>query len=361
MKFKDFPIELVKTKAEGVEEKFDLSNVAERKKYFEAKAGKEIEDLKKYLDKNTFVAYWLGKKNSGKGTYSKMMMEVFGENRVGHISVGDVIREAHSLISDEKEKKLILDYLNKHYRGYISLDEAIDNLLGRSTAQLIPTEFTMALIKRVIDKMGKKTIFLDGFPRDLDQISYALFFRNLIDYRDDMDIFIAIDIPETIIDERMRNRVVCPKCQTPRSLKLLATDKVGYDKTKKEFYLICDDPKCGGARMVAKEGDNLGIEAIRDRLELDQKLIEKVFSLHGVPKILLRNAIPVSEADKLVDNYEITPEFYYELENGKVIKKEKPWTVKDDEGIESVSLIAPPVVLSLIKQLHRLLILLIEK
>lgn len=356
MRFKDFPVELAKTKIKGIDENFDLSTVAGRKKYFQAKAGKEIEDLKKYMDKNTFIAYWLGKKNSGKGTYSKMMIEIFGEDKIGHISVGDVIREAHSLISDEKEKKAILDYLDKNYRGYISLDEAVNNLLGRSTAQLIPTEFTLALIKRVIDKSGKKTLFIDGFPRDLDQVSYALYFRNLIDYRDDKDIFIAIDIPETIIDERMRNRVICPICHTPRSLKLLATDKVGYDKEKKEFYLICDDPKCGGARMIGKEGDNLGIEAIRDRLELDQKLIEKVFSLHGVPKILLRNAIPVSEADGLVDSYEITPEFYYELDGDNVIKKEKPWTTKDDEGIESISLIAPPVVLSLIKQLHKILI-----
>lgn len=356
MNFKDFPLELAKTKAAGVSDSFDLSTVLGRKKYFEAKAGKEIEELKEYMDKNTFVAYWLGKKNSGKGTYSKMMIEIFGEDRIGHISVGDVIREAHSLISNENEKEAILDYLAKHYRGYISLDDAISNLLGRSTSQLIPTEFTLALIKRVIDKMGKKTIFLDGFPRDLDQISYALYFRDLIGYRDDNDIFIAIDIPETIIDERIRQRVVCPKCHTPRSLKLLATEKVGYDKEKSEFYLICDDPKCEGARMVAKEGDNLGIEAIRDRLELDQKLIEKVFSLHGVPKVLLRNAIPVTEAKELVDEYEITPEFYYELDGDEAVKKEKPWTIKDDEGIESVSLIAPPVVLSLIKQLHKILI-----
>jgi len=356
MRFKEFPLELAKTKVKGLTDKFDLSNIADRKKYFEIKAGKEIEDLKEYLDKNTFIAYWLGKKNSGKGTYSKMMIEIFGEERIGHISVGDVIREAHSLISDEKEREAILSYLSKHYRGYISLDKAVDNLLGRSTSQLIPTEFTLALIKRVIDKMGKKTIFLDGFPRDLDQISYALYFRDLINYRDDKDIFIAIDIPETIIDERMRNRVVCPKCHTPRSLKLLATDEVGYDEKDKSFYLICDDPKCGGARMVSKEGDNLGIEAIRDRLELDQKLIEKVFSLHGVPKILLRNAIPVAGSKELVDDYEMTPEYYYELKDGKAIKKEKPWTVKDDEGIESISLIAPPVVLSLIKQLHKLLI-----
>ncbi|MCX6714113.1 MAG: hypothetical protein NTV48_03360, partial [Candidatus Vogelbacteria bacterium] len=203
-----------------------------------------------------------------------------------------------------------------------------------------------------IDQMPKKALFIDGFPRDLDQVSYSLFFRNLIDYRADPDIFVAIQIPEAVIDERMRTRVVCPICKTPRSLKLLATKFVGYDEATKQFYLMCDNPACNKARMVGKEGDELGIEAIRDRLELDEKLIQKILELQGVPKVLLRNAVPVSEADKLVDNYELTPEYYYEKRaDGSIETKEKPWTIKDDEGAESYSLMAPAVVVSFIKQL----------
>lgn len=353
---KDFPLSLAKTKVEGLDQKFNLSNVEERKKYFKAKAGEEIVKLKDYLNKNTFVAYWLGKKNSGKGTYSKLMMEIFGEDKIGHISVGDVVRDVHSSMADETKKKELLAYLAKHYRGYISIEEAISALLNRDTKTLLPSEFILALVKREIDQRPKKTLFIDGFPRELDQVSYSLFFRNLIDYRQDPDIFIAIDIPEAVIDERMKYRVVCPICHTPRNLKLFATQKVGYDKDKKEFYLICDNPACAGARMSAKEGDNLGIESIRERLELDDKLIEKVFSLHGVPKIFLRNSIPVKEAEKLVDAYEITPEYVYELDvygNVKVI--ERPWTIKDDEGREAYSLLAPPVAVSLIKQLAKVL------
>ena len=33
------------------------------------------------------------------------------------------------------------------------------------------------------------------------------------------------------------------------------------------------------------------LETIRERLELDDKIIEKAFSLHGIPKILLRNSL----------------------------------------------------------------------
>lgn len=220
----------------------------------------------------------------------------------------------------------------------------------------MPTEFILTLVKREIDSMSRKTLFIDGFPRELDQVSYSLYFRDLINYRDDRDIFIAIDIPESVIDERMKYRVVCPKCQTPRNLKLLATKQVGFDKENNNFYLICDDPGCGGARMGAKEGDNLGIETIRKRLELDDKLIDQVFSLHGVPKILLRNSIPVNQAKELVDDYEITPEYYYELDdNNEVVVKERSWVIKDDRGREAHSLLSLPVVVSLIKQLARVL------
>ena len=38
---KDFPLTLSKTKIKGLNKKFNLSNVADRRRYFKAKAGKE--------------------------------------------------------------------------------------------------------------------------------------------------------------------------------------------------------------------------------------------------------------------------------------------------------------------------------
>ena len=132
---------------------------------------------------------------------------------------------------------------------------------------------------------------------------------------------------------------------------------MGFDEEKNEFYLKCDNPECDEARMEGKEGDTMGIESIRDRLELDDKLIEKVFSLHGISKGLIRNAVPVASSKEYVDDYEVTPEYVYELdsETKKVKTIEKPFMVKDDEGIEVYSLLAPPVALSLIKQLVKIL------
>ncbi|OGZ33331.1 MAG: hypothetical protein A2174_00610 [Candidatus Portnoybacteria bacterium RBG_13_41_18] len=351
----DFPF--FKTKVEGVEKRFNLSDPKERAEYFEAKAGVEIKRLKEYLGKNTFIAYLLGKKNSGKGTYTKLMMEIFGADKIDHISVGDVVRDIHTGMADETKKKELVDYLEKNYRGYISIEQALKALINRDTRTLLPTEFILALVKMEIAKRPKKSLFIDGFPREMDQVSYALYFRDLINFREDQDIFVAISIPEAVINERMKYRAICPICHTPRNLKLFITNKVGYDEAKKEFYLICDDPRCAGARMIGKEGDNFGIETIRERLELDDKIIEKAFSLHGIPKILLRNSIPVDIAKDYVDDYEITPAYSFELNADKSVKiVESPWVIKDDNGVDSYSLLAPPVALSLIKQLADILV-----
>ena len=348
----NFPV--IKTTVPNLNKRFNLTDPKERKEYFEAKVGVEISKLKKYFENSTFIAYFLGKKNSGKGTYTKLMAEIFSADKIGHISVGDLVRTTYKEIDDSKKRQEIIEYMKQHYRGYISIEDAIDALIGKNQKVLLPTEFILALVKREIDKYERKAIFIDGFPRDLDQVQYSLYFRDLANYRLDPDIFIAISIPELVLDERMRNRVVCPKCQAPRNLTVFATKEVGFDEKAKEFFLICDNPDCGGVRMVGKEGDNAGIESVRERLNLDEKLMKKVMSLHGIPKILLRNAVPINSIkDDIVDDYEITPKFVYKRDEktGKITTSEELWIVKDDEGIDSYSLLAPPVVVGLIKQL----------
>ncbi len=354
MKSIQFPLH--QTKTDGVTQKFVLTDPRDREKYFQAKAGFEIEKIKTYLKNNTFVAYLLGKKNAGKGTYTKMFMEIFGEEKVAHVSVGDIVRDVHAMIEEGGGSKL-KKYLNENYRGYIPLKEAIDALLGRSTTNLLPTEFILTLIKWEVDKHTGKSIFLDGFPRSLDQVAYSLFFRDLINHRNDPDFFVLIDVPMAVIDERIKTRVVCPICHTPRTLKLNTTPEVGYDQKKKEFYLKCDNPDCRLERMVGKEGDELGIEPIRERLEADENLIEKAFGLYGVPKVFLRNAVPVEKGKEIADDYEITPEYvyHYDAKTEKVTTGQRPYTIKDDRGVDSYSLLPAAVVLSMIRQIAEIL------
>ena len=348
----EFPI--FKTKIRGANQKFDLTSPKERKKYFELKAGEEIKKLQKYLEKNSFIVYLLGKKNSGKGTYSKMFGEIVDPKKVTHVSIGDVVRQAHQdVLSDEDKKEELIKWMEQNYRGYIPIEQTFRALLNRDTKSLLPTEFILALVKREISRLSKKSLFIDGFPRDLDQISYSLFFRDLVDYRQDPDIFVLIDVPEAVINERIKWRRICPSCQTSRNLKLLPTSRVSYDKKKKEFYLICDSSGCKKEKMVPKEGDELGTKPIKARLKKDEELMKRALSLYGIPKVLLRNSIPVGVAKKFIDDYEITPEYSYQWSDKskkvKIIKK--PWKVLNDEKIPSYSLMPPPVVVSMIKQM----------
>ena len=345
-----FPI--FKTKVKGLIKTFDLNNPKERKEYFELKAGEEIKKLRAYFQKgNTFIVYLLGKKNSGKGTYAKMFAEIIDPTKIEHFSIGDMIREIDKELADKKRRKELIEFLEKNYRGRFSIKEIISLLKKRSTtAPLLPTELILALVKREIAKKKKKVLFIDGFPRDLDQINFTLFFRDLIGYRDDPDIFVLINVPERVIDERMKYRRVCPSCQTSRNLKLLPTSKIGYDLKKKEFYLICDNPQCQRTKLQPKEGDEKGTEPIKARLIKDEELIQQAASLYGIPKIFLRNSVPQSLARTYVDDYEITPEYHYQWDGKKVQVKEKPWIVSDDSGTPSYSLLAAPVVVSLIKQ-----------
>jgi adenylate kinase family enzyme len=353
----DFPIFNTIQLASGT--KYDLNDPVGRRKYFNAKVGKEIEEIKQYLDSNTFLGFLLAKKSAGKGTYSKLFEEVIGSERFAHISVGDVVRNVHKSIEDDSEKEELLSYMKKYYRSFTPLEDAFEAFLGRSQDKLIPTEFILTLVKREIEKVGRKAIFLDGLPRSMDQISYSLYFRNLINFRDDPDFFVLIDIPESVIDARMKTRVVCPKCQTSRSPALLPTKFVKYDEGQKEFYLLCDNGGCDGfgeTRLVGKDGDSAGVESIRDRLTTDGDLIKHALGLSGIPLVKLRNSVPVEKAKKNVEEFELTPGYSYEVNKKNEVEViEEPWIVKDDKGIDSYSLLAAPVAVGMIRQIHSIL------
>ncbi|MBC7074002.1 hypothetical protein H5T58_01275 [Candidatus Parcubacteria bacterium] len=344
---KDFPF--IKTKSTTLTF-FNLTDPLEERKYFKLKAGKEIEKIKDYLRENSFVAYLIGKKNSGKGTYSKMFANLIGKERIEHFSVGDMVRKVDQELRDKEKRTNLLKFLEKNYRGPLSLKEALDLLENRDTTTLLPTELILTLIKREMIEKEKKALFIDGFPRNLDQIDFSLFFRDLVGYREDPDVFFLFLFTEAVIFCRNKFSQVCPKCQTPRNLKLLPTSKVVFEEG--EFHLICD--QCG-VKMVKKEGDELGIEAIRERLKQDEILMERAMALHGIPKILLRNSIPCEVAKDYVEDYEITPEYYYEIKGGQVQIKQRPWKFLDDESRESFSLLPQPVVVSLLKQLVEVL------
>jgi adenylate kinase family enzyme len=353
----DFPFFNTKKLSDG--NKYNISDPVERRAYFAAKLGTKIDDLKRYLDANTFVGFLLAKKGAGKGTFAKMFQEIVGVDRVAHISVGDLVRDVHATIGDTSKKVELLQLFEKNYRGSLSLDDALAAFVGKSQDKLIPTEFILTLVKLEVEKLGRKAVFIDGFPRNLDQISYSLYFRDLVNFREDPDFFLILDTPAEVINERMKHRVICPICHTSRSIKLNPTRFVKYDESSDSFYLVCDNSACvgfGKRRLVGKEGDELGIEAIRDRLEMDASVIQQVSLLHGIPKILVRNAVPVDKVAEVVEEYEVTPAYSYkQTSDGAVEVLENPWTFVDYAGVESCSLLPAVTAIAAVSGIHSLL------
>ena len=268
----------------------------------------------------------------------------------------ETLSEAADVEYKEKDKNAeVYIYAKKYYRGDLHLDEAFQALAGRSTKNLVPTELVMTLLRKEIDKYDKKTLFIDGFPRNLDQVSYSLYFRELVNYRTDPDIFILINAPVTVLDERMKQRRTCLTCGNSRNIALLPTKEIGYDKEKEEYYLICDLPGCKGGKMVTKEGDNLGLETIKDRIMADVEVMERARKLYGIPKIELFNSLEMDKAFDYVDEYECTSQCVYNHDDtGEVSISKKLWEVNDGKDVY-YSLLPPAVVIQLVKQLAKVL------
>ena len=145
MKDLDFP--LFKTKSDEYK-KFDLTDFNGRKEYFEYKAGPEIKKLREYLKNNTFIAYLMGKKSSGKGTYAKMLAEVVDKDQIAHFSIGDMVRSLDEVINDPEKRKEMVEYLEKNYRGFMPLDQIMKSWDNRSHKNFIAHRISIGFGKK---------------------------------------------------------------------------------------------------------------------------------------------------------------------------------------------------------------------
>lgn len=344
---------------------YNLLDPVDRQKYFHEKLGSQIDELKAYLDKGGgFIGYMLAKKQAGKSLYSKMIEEIIGPERFAHISIGDIVRDAHAEIETTEGEKALRAHLQKNYRGYLSIDDALEALKNRSQNKVsVPTEFLLVLLKRKISEIGHKALFIDGLPRTLDQISYSLYFRDLINFSSDPDFFVVIDVPMAIIDARMKQRVVCPLCQTSRNMLFSPTTFVRLDETTSEYYMLCDNTFCKGygkARYVSKEGDAAGVESIAERLQQDQALIDKALSLQGIDKVVLRSGVPLSEAHVKLDDYEVQPMISYQggkaSEGSEVKLVVSDWVFKDDAGVDVCTMYGAAGAVAIFSQIYDVVI-----
>lgn len=159
-----------------------------------------------------------GASGCGKGSMAGFLVRDFG---LVHISTGDLFRE-------QIAKKTPL---GQKLESYVS------------TGQWVPDEVTIeVLMDRMKQPDCAKGVILDGFPRTLKQ-------AQALDKVLKIDLVIAIDVTDEIVQTRLGGRYMCRQCGTIHAARW---DKI--DKCK----------KCGG-ELYQRDDDKA--EFIQKRLE----------------------------------------------------------------------------------------------
>ncbi len=153
-----------------------------------------------------------GVQGCGKGTQAKLLASTFN---LVHISVGDIFRW--------------------HIQNHTKLAARLQRFT--TAGQLVPDEVVDEVVKDRLDKHDWNFGFiLDGFPRN--QIQASFFLESY-----DINAVILIDVPDTVVLERIMNRRLCSKCGLDYNLIYHRPAVAG----------VCD--KCGG-EMIARADDN---------------------------------------------------------------------------------------------------------
>lgn len=174
------------------------------------------------------VLILLGPPGSGKGSQALLIKEKTG---LAHISTGDILREN---IKQNTE-------LGKKAKKYI--DEG----------KLVPDELILTMLfDRVAQADCKKGYILDGFPRTNRQAEALADHLNK-NYR---ILVVNLIISDALILERLTQRLVCEKCQTPYHLKSSPPKQPNR----------CD--RCGG-KLIQRSDDSE--EVVRKRLAVYHK------------------------------------------------------------------------------------------
>ncbi len=144
-----------------------------------------------------------GAPGAGKGTLSSRLASKLG---IAQIATGDMIREEIKRNTDLG--RTISSYVNK--------------------GELVPDEIVIEALQRRLDQPDSQNGFiLDGYPRTVEQ-------AKALERITEIEAIIRIKIPESILVERLANRIICRKCGAVYNMKYLEPKKSG----------VCDI--CGG-------------------------------------------------------------------------------------------------------------------
>ena len=183
------------------------------------------------------IVILLGAPGSGKGTVAgKLASENEG---LKHVSSGDLLRGAVAKGTAAGVEA----------RGYME------------KGNLVPDALIAQMIKDVVaETTGDVTMLLDGFPRNLAQA------KILEEMGAPVKSAVLIDVPDSIIQDRIAGRRTCPKCKAGYHVRNLPPKVEG----------ICD--VCG-EKLVIRKDDNP--ETVKDRLVVYHRETEPLIAFYS--------------------------------------------------------------------------------
>ena len=190
------------------------------------------------------IVILLGAPGSGKGTIASRLA---AENdNLKHVSSGDLLRGAVAKGTAAGVEA----------KGYME------------SGNLVPDALIAQMIKDVIaETTGDVTMLLDGFPRNVAQAEI------LEKTGAPIRSVVLVDVPDSIIQDRIAGRRTCPKCKAGYHVKALPPKVEG----------ICD--KCG-AELVVRKDDNP--DTVRDRLVVYHRETEPLIAYYEGRGLLRR-------------------------------------------------------------------------
>lgn len=187
-----------------------------------------------------------GAPGAGKGTQAKPIMDKYG---IPQISTGDILRAAIAAGT-------AMGLEAKKY-----MDEG----------KLVPDSTIIGIIKdRIMEDDCKKGFIFDGFPRTIPQAEALEIIMKEIGIK--LDKVISLNVPDSIIVDRVAGRRVCPKCG--------ASFHMTGNKPKVEG--VCD--YCGDA-LIQRKDDNA--ETVKNRLAAYHEQTAPLFDFYKSKGILV--------------------------------------------------------------------------
>ena len=190
------------------------------------------------------ITILLGAPGSGKGTIAGNLAAA--NSNLKHVSSGDLLRGA----------------VAKGTAAGVEAKAYMDK------GALVPDELIARMIKDVIaETEGDVTMLLDGFPRNLAQA------KILEETGAPVRSVVLVDVPDSIIQDRIAGRRTCPKCKAGYHVKALPPKVEG----------VCD--KCG-EKLVVRKDDNP--ETVKDRLVVYHRDTEPLIAFYEEKGLLRR-------------------------------------------------------------------------